>query len=88
MDNNFKLNLIGHNERGLIGFINGTFELVYLQKPKNADELIEKMNLPYIDHENVKQVNKDGREVAKKYGSKQKHEERSKRLKVTQDKKV
>lgn len=61
----FRINMIGHNEKGLIGFIDGTYELVYLQKPKNWEEVVEKLGLPYISKENVKEVNKAGKEAYK-----------------------
>ena len=52
------MNLIGYNEKGFVGFMTGGKYLSYLETPNNADEIIEKMNLPYISHENVKATNK------------------------------
>jgi hypothetical protein len=54
---NIRMNLLGHNEKGLIGFIQGGRYLSYLEKPNNADEIIEKFGLPYISHENVRAIN-------------------------------
>lgn len=53
-----RFNLIGYNEKGFIGFMTGGSYLSYLETPKNADELVKKLNLPYISHEDVKSVNK------------------------------
>lgn len=63
-----QMNLIGYNEKGFIGFMTGGSYLSYLETPKNADELIEKMHLPYIEHSDVKAVNKeiDRRKKSKK----------------------
>lgn len=53
----FKLTLIGHNENGLICFINGTNELLYLERPYNWEEYEKKFDLPYIKHADVHGVN-------------------------------
>lgn len=55
--NVFNLSLIGHNENGLIVFITGTTELLYLERPYNWEEYVKKHNLPYISHANVHAVN-------------------------------
>ena len=52
-----KLVLIGHNENGLIGFFEGTYELLYLEKPRNWEEVVEAYKLPYIEHEDVQYIN-------------------------------
>lgn len=70
-----QMNVIGYNEKGFIGFMTGGSYLSYLETPKNADELIEKMHLPYISHENVKETNK---EIEKR---KKESEKKSKRRK-------
>lgn len=55
------MNLIGYNEKGFIGFMTGGSFLSYLETPENAEELIEKMHLPYISQEDVKGVNEKRR---------------------------
>lgn len=52
-----RLTFIGHNENGLVGFINGTTELLYLERPRNWEALVEKYKLPYIKHADVHAVN-------------------------------
>jgi hypothetical protein len=62
----FRLTLIGYNEQGLIGFINGTNELLYLERPHNWEDYVKKFGLPYIKHEDVHAVNlKNYREEGK-----------------------
>lgn len=51
------LTLFGYNEKGFVGFIHGTNELVYLEKPSNWEKLAKDANLCYISHEDVKKVN-------------------------------
>jgi hypothetical protein len=51
------MTFIGYNENGLIGFFNGTTELLYLERPRNWKELVKKKELPYIKHADVHAVN-------------------------------
>lgn len=53
-----RMNLIGYNEKGFVGFMTGGKYLSYLETPKNSDEIIKKFDLPYISHDQVKDVNK------------------------------
>lgn len=55
--NAFSLSLIGQNENGLIVFITGTTELLYLERPYNWEEYAKKYDLPYISHAMVHEVN-------------------------------
>lgn len=57
MDNDLRMTFIGYNENGLIGFFNGTTELLYLERPRNWEKLVEEKQLPYIKHADVHAVN-------------------------------
>ena len=59
------LHLIGHNEKGFVGFLNGSYELVYLEKPENWEDLVNKSGLPYISREDVRAVQKQMKKEAK-----------------------
>lgn len=52
-----RITFIGHNENGLVGFINGTTELLYLERPRNWEAIVNKYKLPYIKHADVHAVN-------------------------------
>lgn len=74
-----KMTFIGYNENGLIGFFNGTNELLYLERPRNWEELVKKKELPYIKHADVHAVNltnyreeDDGRKTSSKKTKKKK----------------
>jgi hypothetical protein len=75
-----RITFIGHNENGLIGFINGTTELLYLERPRNWEALVEKYKLPYIKHADVHAVNlKNYREEDKNAESPKKKKQGRKR---------
>lgn len=57
MDDDLRMTFIGYNENGLIGFFNGTTELLYLERPRHWEELVKKKELPYIKHADVHAVN-------------------------------
>lgn len=53
------ITLFGHNEKGFVGFIHGTNELVYLEKPSNWEKLVEEAKLKYISPDDVKKINEE-----------------------------
>lgn len=57
MSTDLQLKFIGYNENGFIGFIIGTNELLYLERPYNWEEYVEKFKIPYISHATVHAVN-------------------------------
>ena len=63
MDKGIHIILFGHNDHGFIGFIHGTNELVYLEKPSNWEKLAEEAGLRYISHEDVKKINADSKKI-------------------------
>ena len=48
------INVIGYNEKGLIGFMTGGEHLTYLDLPSDDERL---KDLPYISEEDVEAVN-------------------------------
>ena len=59
------ITLFGHNEKGFIGFIHGTNELVYLEKPSNWEKLVEEANLRYISPDDVKRINEEKKDESR-----------------------
>ena len=48
------INVIGYNEKGLIGFMTGGEHLTYLDLPSDDEDF---KDLPYISEEDVEAVN-------------------------------
>ena len=60
------LTLFGYNDRGFVGFIHGTNELVYLEKPSNWEELAKEAKLRYLSEEDVVKINEQSLKTKKK----------------------
>ena len=60
------LTLFGYNDRGFVGFIHGTNELVYLEKPSNWEKLAEEAKLRYLSEEDVVKINEQSLKSKKK----------------------
>lgn len=60
------LTLFGYNEKGFVGFIHGTNELVYLEKPSNWEKLAEEAKLRYLSEEDVVKINEQSLKNHKK----------------------
>lgn len=61
-----QITLFGYNDRGFVGFIHGTNELVYLEKPSNWEELAKEAKLRFISEEDVAKINEESLKSKKK----------------------
>ena len=83
METDLQIKFIGHNENGFVGFIIGTNELLYLERPRNWEDYVSKYKLPYITHKSVCDVNMKLFREEQKDGEKKRSKRRSKKKAVS-----